>query len=377
MPSIIFALDYFAVGLLLAFAAAFVLFWRWGRLYKTPQLFFSSLDNFPIDHRSWRQRLSNLPRYLLIGALLFFSLAFIDPHLLVQKTKEKQLPMQRKNIPTEGLAIYYILDQSGSMGEKIQGKSSTKIDLLKQFTQAFIKGDSSLGLKGRPNDMIGIVAFARGVQILSPLTLDHEQILSQLAKLDVVRKDDQDGTSIGYAIFKTANLIAATRHFAEDLAGTAATPPYTIKSAVMILVTDGFQSPSPLDQGKRLRNIDLMEAAEYAKQQNIKLYIVNVEPRLATNPEFAAYRKLMQQTAEITGGKFYMTDSSLSLDKIYADIDRIEKSTFFAESGNILPLSQRLHFYDRVSFYPYLAAMGMALLFVSIFLSGTILRRAP
>lgn len=376
MPSVIFALDYFAFALFLAFAAAFFLVWYWSRLYKPPQLFFSSLDNFPIAHGSWRQKLSDLPQYLLLGTLLLFGLAFIDPHVLVEKTKEKHLPMQQKN-PTEGLAIYYILDQSGSMGEKIQGKSHTKMDLLKKFTQAFIKGDSSLGLRGRPNDMIGIVAFARGVQILSPLTLEHEQILSQLAKLDIVRREDQDGTSIGYAIFKTANLIAATRHFAEDLAGTAATPPYTIKSAVMILVTDGFQSPSPLDQGKRFRNIDLMEAAEYAKQQNIKLYIVNVEPRLATNQEFASYRKLMQKTAEITGGKFYTTDNSLSLDKIYAEIDRLEKSTFFAESGSILPLSQRLHFYDRISFYPYLVSIGMVFLFVSMFLSGTILRRVP
>jgi len=375
MPNVIFSLDYFALVLLFLFSVVFFLFLYLGCSYKNPQLFFSLLNSFPIEYVSWRQRLSGLPRYLLIGAFLLFGLAFIDPHLLIE-IKEKKPPLQQKNIPTEGLAIYFVLDQSGSMNEKIQGKSVTKIDLLKQFTQAFIKGDPSLGLRGRSSDMIGLVAFARGVQILSPLTLDHVQILSQLAKLDVVRKEDQDGTSIGYAIFKTANLIAATRHFAEDLAGAGTTPPYTIKGAVMILVTDGFQSPSPLDQGKRLRNIDLLEAAEYAKQQNVKIYIVNVEPRLATDQEFVPYRKIMQQTAETTGGRFYMVDSSVSLGKIYADIGRLEKSTFFAESGNIRPL-QMLHFYNRVSFYPYLVAAGMALLFASMLLSGTVLRKVP
>jgi Ca-activated chloride channel family protein len=328
-----------------------------------------------MEKRSWRQRLNKLPHYFLIGSLLLFSLAFIDPHILVEK-EEKHIPLKSKKMPTEGLAIYFVLDQSGSMNEKIQGKGHTKIHLLKQFTQAFIKGDPSLALKGRVSDMVGLVAFARGVQILSPLTLDHEQVLRQLGKLDVVRKEEQDGTSIGYAVFKTANLIAATRHFAEDLVGNIAKPSYIIKSGLMILVTDGFQSPSPLDQGNHLRNIDLMEAAKYAKQQNVKLYIVNVEPRLANEQEFASYRKIMQQTAEITGGKFYMTDDSLSLDKIYADIDRIEKSTFFSDSDKI-PLSQLLHFYNRISFYPYLVGAGMVLLFASALLSGTILRIVP
>lgn len=375
MPGVIFAFDYLAVALTALFAAAFFLFWRRWKSYKTARLFFSSLDDFLTEPASWRQRLSELPRYLLIGAITLFGIAFLDPHVLIRKSKEQ--PLKQKNIPTEGLAIYFILDQSGSMSEKVEGQSRTKIDLLKEFTRAFIKGDSALNLPGRPNDMIGLVSFARGAEILSPLTLDHGQILSQLSKLDVVHRDDQDGTSIGYAIFKAANLIAETRHFAEDLVGKAAAPAYTIKSAIMILVTDGFQSPSPLDQGKRLRNMDVTEAAEYAKQQNIKLYIVNVEPRLGEDKDFAPFLKAMKRVAEITGGRFYMTDNSRSLDKIYADIDRLEKSTFFAESGYTPPPSQMLHLYHRVSFYPYLAAVGMGFLFLSILLSGTILRRAP
>lgn len=116
------------------------------------------------------------------------------------------------------------------------------------------------------------------------------------------------------------------------------------------------------------------ETAEYAKQHDVKIYIVNVEPQLATE-EFAAYRKLMQKSATITGGRFYMAENASSLDKIYADIDQLEKSSLPTESG--YSPSEMLRYYARISFYPYLIGVGMACLFLAVLLSGTILRRVP
>ena len=62
-----------------------------------------------------------------------------------------------------------------------------------------------------------MVTFARAAHVRVPLTLDHSLILKELSNLHVVTKSDEDGTSMGYAIFKTANLIVETRHFAENL----------------------------------------------------------------------------------------------------------------------------------------------------------------
>ena len=72
-------------------------------------------------------------------------------------------------------------------------------------------------------------------------------------------------------------MITATRRYAQDIAG-AGEPAYTIQSAIMILVTDGVPEANPLDEGKRFRNMRIYEAAEYAKQQKIQLYIINIDP---------------------------------------------------------------------------------------------------
>lgn len=378
-------LDGTAFFVLLLFAGILVLFWRWSKVYQTPQLLFSNLADLKIEKSVFRESFSQLPFYLMFVTLILFSIAFIDPHFYVRKEEitEESPPIKQVSIPTEGVAIYLVLDQSGSMAEEIMTISpegrrvkKTKMDVLKHITKEFVKGNPRLGLGGRPNDMLGLVSFARGAQILSPLTLDHQAILDQLSTLNYTTDRKQDGTSIGYAIFKSANLIAATRHYAEDLVGEGK-PAYEIKSTVMILVTDGLQAPNPLDKGKRLRNIELLEAAEYAKQKDVRLYIINVEPRIASK-EFAAHRKLMKKITEITGGRFYLADSSLGLDKIYADIDRLEKSVLPVETLYVTPPKSQLpHLYLRVSMYPYLICLGMLCMFLSMFLEGIVLRRVP
>ena len=173
--------------------------------------------------------------------------------------------------------------------------------------------------------MIGLVAFARTVQILAPLTLDHKLLLDKLGKLNVIGIEDQDGTAIGYAIYKTANLIATTRHFAEDLRGKGK-PAYDIKDAVMILVTDGMQDPNPLDERNRYRWMDPEQAAAFAKEQNIHLYVVNVDPEFS-KPEWEANRNQMKRAAEVTGGRFYPVNATSKLSEIYKEIDALTKST--------------------------------------------------
>jgi len=284
--------------------------------------------------------------------------------------------MTQVNIPIEGIAIYLVLDRSGSMAGNIKShkKMITKMDLLKDVTKNFVVGHPQSGLKGRPNDMLGLVVFSRGAQVLSPLTLDHQAIMDQLDQLQYITDYNQDGTAIGYAIYKTAHLIAATRHYAQNLLGEGK-PAYEIKSSVMILITDGLQSPSPLDKGKKLRNIELLNAAQYAKEQDIRLYVVNVEPRIASK-EFLAHRSLMKQIAEMTGGKFYLVESSVGLDKIYAEIDHLEKSVLPVEMSH-LSFPEDQYIYRRISFYPYLIGVGMLCLLFAVLLETTVLRRVP
>lgn len=367
-----FEIDSKALIFVLAAGVIFYFLREWKLGFVVPRLYFPNVK--ALGEETLKSRWANWPKSLLFLSFLMFMLAILNPRLFIDKPAGSSDESRKK--PTEGIAIYLVLDQSGSMKETVFSErgSIRKVDLLKDVTKKFIQGDPQTGLKGRPSDLIGLIAFARAAQVLSPLTLDHAAILSELGKFAPVPEMDQDGTSIGYAIYKTASMIAATKHYAQELA-TKGEPAYTIKSTIMILITDGMQDPNPLDKGKRLRNMDVPEAAAFAKEQGIRLYIVNVEPKLATE-EFAPYRHIMQRATELTGGKFYMVDGTVNLSKIIGDIDALEKSAL-PETPQLLSKDQRPDLYQRVPFYPYLVGLGLIFLFAGLFLDSTLLRRVP
>lgn len=349
---------------------------QWRKGFAESCIYFSDVPAFGTGGK--KAKLADLPKALVWTSFIAFALAFLDPHFLIDRHSEKSLKDSGASSPVEGIAIYLVLDQSGSMAEEVSAgrrRVISKIDLLKQVTKQFISGDAETGLKGRPNDLIGLIAFARGAHVLSPLTLDHAAVLNELASFAPIGERDQDGTSIGYAIFKTANMIAATKHYAQELVEKGE-PAYSIKSTVMILITDGMQDPNPLDKGKRLRNMDIPEATAYAKEQGIRLYIVNVEPKMTTE-EFAPYRHIMQRAAGLTGGKFYMVDSTTNLEEIYRDIDNLEKSALPQDQQAQFSKDLRPDLYRRISFYPYLVAIGLLMLFCSFVLESTLFRRIP
>lgn len=336
-----------------------------------PSLAFSKVSDLKFP--SWRARFATLPDKLHLAALICLMLAFIDPHFLFLKTSlphKHSQPIQE--LPTEGIAIYLVLDQSGSMAESVAAtglngrkESIPKIDLLKRVTQQFILA--------HPSDLIGLVSFARVPRVLVPLTLDRETLLKQLNDIRVAKNPEEDGTAIGYAIYKTSNLLSATRHFADDLKQEGR-PPYKIKSAVIIVVTDGFQDPSRLDQGNRLRTLELDDAAAYAKSQNIRLYIVNIDPVLST-AQYAPQRRQLQSITALTGGQFYLVDDSQELQDIYKAIDKLEKGTISQPAR--LQAPDIKSDYTRFSLYPFLIFAGIGLLFLSLLLKSTLFRVIP
>lgn len=367
-----FAIDYTAAGILLGILiliGSLKIFFFSRSI--TPSLAFSRLAD--LNQSSWRSRLAFLPTKLHLASLICFMIAFIDPHFLFPKpslSQKQNLPSHET--PTEGIAIYLVLDQSGSMAESVEAtgeeghrKLIPKIDLLKRVTKQFILA--------HPSDLIGLVSFARVPRVLVPLTLDRDTLLHQLDQIQVVKNPDQDGTAMGYAIYKTANLLAATRHFANDLQQEGK-PPYTIKSAIIIVVTDGFQDPSRLDYGNRLRTMELDDAAAYAKKEKIRLYVVNIDPALST-AQYAPQRRQLQAITTLTGGQFYLVSDSQGLQDIYAAIDQLEKGTISQETQ--LKALDTKSSYTRFSLYPFFILLGIGSLFLSLFLDSTLLRRIP
>jgi len=380
-----FGIDWRAFWIVLGYLGCLYIFWQATLRYAMPRLRFSSLES--LSKAGWRRALDPWVHWLGFAALACFVIAFLNPHLLIPK----QAPSEGDRLPptgaVEGIAIYLLLDHSGSMQDKVttrlpDGSTKTlpKIDVLKQVTRTFVQGEPKTDLKGRPNDMIGIIAFARSAQVISPLTLDHRYIIEALQNLEVTNDADEEGTSLGYAVYKAAHILAATRHYAQDLAG-AGKPAYDIKSAVMILVTDGLQETNPKDTQNPLRAMEMPEAAAYAKEQGIRLYIVNVDPEFA-QPKYAPNLRQLEQATESTGGHFFLVDSSTSLAEIYAEIDKLEKSRLpgqadvYAKQAN---LSKEMlpHLFRQFPLAPYLIALGLAALLLRVFLRSTLVRRVP
>jgi len=365
--------DIIALILLILYGGAFTLLWCWRKQFSDPYIFFSNVKSLGVGQG--RARWISLPSLLMWISLAAFGCAFVDPHVFTSR----HLQHASQPPPSHGIAIYLVLDNSGSMNEEVTVQSgkkglytTSKIDLLKKVSREFIEGDPQLGLSGRSNDMIGLIFFARGAHVMAPLTLDHETLLQELDKFHVIGDKDQDGTSIGYALYKTANMIAATRHYAQALIEKGE-PAYTIKNSVIILITDGLQDPNPLDKGKRFRNMDVPEAATYIKEQGIRLYIVNVEPRMNTK-EFEPYQHIMQRATALTGGQFFAVDLSKGLEQIYKEIDQLETSVLHETS---IDKGQHPDLYQRISVYPYIVLLGLLSFLVAVILDTLILRRVP
>ncbi len=325
--------------------------------FPRPSLAFSSLTHLS-DH-NWRSILASLPSKLQQCALICLMIAFIDPHLLFPKKDIEKSSIS--SYPKKGLAIYLVLDRSGSMSQPA-GHSDSKLSLLKEVTKEFIDQ--------HPDDLIGLVSFARVPTILVPLTLDKKALQQALQKVEVVKDPNEEGSAIGYAIYKTAHLLATTRYFANQ-SQLEGKPPYTIKNAAIIVVTDGFQDPSRLDYGNRLRTLELDDAAAYVKSEQTRLYIINIDPTIATS-KYAPQRRELEKITELTEGKFFMVSDSQDLKDIYSTINRLEKGTVQIPSQ-----PKNKEDYSRFSFFPFFLMFGMAFLFLAHFLDLTFIRKIP
>jgi Ca-activated chloride channel homolog len=144
----------------------------------------------------------------------------------------------------------------------------------------------------RPDDRIGLVAFAGRPRDASPITLDHKWLRGALGELRLNDQFDrgtvkEQGTAIGSAL-----AAAASRLDARDA-----------KSKIILLITDGASN-----SGK----ISPIEAAELAKTLGIKIYTIAIgteEGRVDRSIMRFPYQEFdiptLKKIAEITGAEHY------------------------------------------------------------------------
>ncbi len=321
---------------------------------------FSSIANARGAGRSMRQRLAALPLILRIAVLILVVTALARPQMGREKVKDV----------TKGIAIEMVIDRSGSMGAEMdyKGRRLNRLEVVKKVFEEFLVGNNG-SLKGRPNDLVGMVAFARYADTMAPLTLGHGALLRFIDSVRLVTRRSEDGTAIGDAIALAAARLKTAEEDVASFGSEEGGKEYEIKSKIIILLTDGQNN-----FGRRTPE----EAAQLSADWGIKIYTIGVgsDEGVSTVKTLFGDFKVpnasrvdtgpLERVAAITGGVFRLAEDEKSLREIYEEIDGLEKSEI-----------ESVRYVDyRELFFPFTVA-ALAMLLAEIFLANTFFRRIP
>jgi Ca-activated chloride channel family protein len=306
---------------------------------------FSSLRALPHGGRTWRTAIAWLPDALIACAVFVFAVALAGPRKGDDSAR----------IRRDGIAIVMAVDCSGSMraldlSEK--DKELTRLDAVKRVFEQFVLGGG--GLDGRADDAIGLIAFAHYADTRSPLTLDHGNLVGAARALEFASEED-DGTAIG------AGLELAVQRLHD----------YKAKSRIVVLLTDGESN---------IHDIDEQTAIDDAVKDGIKVYTIGAGtngvapirvPREDGRSDLMQMRvsideTLLRKIADRTGGRYFRATDHASLERIYAEIDKLERTVIEEE-----------RFVDYHQYFDVVLGAALALFAAAWLLGATLLRRLP
>ena len=309
-----------------------------GRFGGTAGVTFSSTESLVRLGMRRRSRAGALLAALSYLALASFIAALARPQLGSEITR----------VQASGVDIMLLLDVSRSMLAEdfsIGASRASRIEVVKKVTEQFIRK--------RPNDRIGIIAFAGRPYLVSPLTLDHDWLIQNLDRIQIGLVED--GTAIGSAIASGANRLKDKE----------------AKTKLIVLLTDGDNNA-----GKVMP----LTAAEAAKALGIRIYTIGAgtqgeAPFPFTDPfGRMVYRNVpvefkedtIRDIAKIANGIAYRATDTKSLEKIFGEIDKLEKSKVEVE---------KIAQYRDL--FPWFLMGGLVCLGAEILLSQTLWRRLP
>ena len=268
-----------------------------------------------------------------------------------------QLGKSLTQVEASGIDIVLALDVSGSMLTKdftIGGESATRIDAIREVTRKFIEA--------RPNDRIGIIAFAGRPYVVSPMTLDHDWLLKNLDRVKIGLVED--GTAIGSGMAAAANRLNDKRS----------------KSRVIVLLTDGENNTGKIPPNTAAEAIKALQIHFYA----IGAGINGIAPTPVFNPQNGKpltdmFGNVMYQNqrvhfneaglkevTKIADGQFYRATDTKSLEQIFEGIDKLEKTTVSVKK-----------YQQYRDLFPICIASGLGLLFAQLLLAQTIWKKLP
>lgn len=315
-----------------------VMAWLKGKFGGTPGVVFSSTKALEAIGSQRRSRVGGLLSSLALLAFACFVIGAARPQLGSTITR----------VEASGVDIMLVIDVSRSMLAEdftIGNQRANRLDAVRQVTERFIEE--------RPNDRIGIVAFAGRPYLVSPLTLDHSWLIRNLDRVQIGMVED--GTAIGSALASAANRLKD-----KDA-----------KSKLIVLLTDGDNN-----MGKVMP----ITAAEAANALGIRIYAIGAGTR-GTAPFPVTDRfgrtqyqsipvefdeNVLREIAAVSGGQYFRATDTRSLVDIFNEIDQLEKSKIEIE---------RISQYEDL--FPWLLMAGLAFLLIETVGSQTVWRRLP
>ena len=286
------------------------------------------------------------PRSKIGGFLVFFGLLAFA--LLIIAWARPRHGKGSTDIEASGIDIILTLDVSGSMEAldfQMDGKPVNRLEVVKDVVGKFIGK--------RPNDKLGMVAFAGRPYLVSPLTMDHDFLGKRLVTVRMGQVED--GTAIGSAIASSVD------HLRDS----------TAKSRIVILLTDGVNNAGAVNP---------LTSAEAAKSLGIKIYTIGAGTRgdapVPVQDAFGRTRmqtmkveideEMLRKVADATGGQSFRATDTDSLEKIYDSINQLEKTT---------RKLKKYQQYDEL--FLWFLVPGLCLLLLELVLSQTRFRRLP
>ncbi|MEP6602699.1 MAG: VWA domain-containing protein [Spartobacteria bacterium] len=341
------ALTFAHPWLLLLLLAVPLLAYLRGKRGATAALIFSSTSALAAIGKNSASRAGRILWTLFLTSLAFFIVALARP----------QLGKTLSQVEASGIDIMLVLDVSNSMLTKdftVGGEEANRLDAVREVTRKFIEA--------RPNDRIGIIAFGTQPYVVSPMTLDHDWLIQNLERVQIGMIEGS--TAIGSAMAAGGNRLN-DKHS---------------KSRAMVLLTDGDNNAGKIPPNT---------AAEAIKALHIKLYAIGigtngVAPYPVMNPRNGKpvtdalgnvlYERIavsfneagLKEVTRIAEGQFYRATDTKSLENIFHDIDKLEKSTVSVKK-----------YQQYRDLFPLCIMSGVGLLIGQLLLSQTIWKKLP
>ena len=236
--------------------------------------------------------------------LLFMFRLMALAAIIVAMARPQTEDISTRTKTTKGIDIVMSIDVSSSM--LARDLKPNRLSALKEVASEFIKE--------RPNDRIGLVAYAGEAYTKTPITSDKSIVLNSLREITYGQLND--GTAIGMGLATSVNRLKESKAI----------------SKIIILLTDGVNNSG---------FIEPQTAADLAVEYGIKTYTIglgtngNALSPIAYNAD-GSFRygmrqveideKLLEEIAAATGGKYFRATDNEKLEAIYEEINKLEKT---------------------------------------------------